>query len=161
MADLVTTARTQLFPNLADIPGPELALLITTASAIVESHCNREFTSRAYDEKHDGDGTTVLMVSAYPVSALDTVGLIDGNNEETEYANTYFRFKSNGIIEWVPQHGMRFPVGFQNVHAEYTAGWTTIPEQVQQAVCHVMQFLWSTQKLDFNVREARGLRGHS
>lgn len=153
MADLVTQERAQQFSTLANIPVADLATLITVASAMVEEHCHRLFTSQTYNILMDGDDTRTLILPTYPVTVLTSIGVIDRTEEEETYLSaTYFRFTAHGIVKWQPQYGLRFPNGFNNIRVIYTAGWTTIPETVQQAVCHVIQYLWTTQNLDMTAK---------
>lgn len=48
-----------------------------------------------------------------------------------------------------------FRPGFLSVEVRYTAGYTTIPDPVQQGVCAVVKALWDFSKLDGNVQSER------
>lgn len=48
-----------------------------------------------------------------------------------------------------------FPTGVQNVEVKYTAGYTTIPDDVQQGAVQAIAALYSQSKLDPNLKEER------
>jgi len=49
--------------------------LITAASGIVESICDRTFTSATYKKWLDGNGSDYILVPQYPITTIDRVCL--------------------------------------------------------------------------------------
>lgn len=48
-----------------------------------------------------------------------------------------------------------FPLGYQSVEVRYTAGYSAIPDPVQQGTCCVVKALFDASKLDANVQSER------
>lgn len=152
---LITTERAKLHAGLTEQTVEDLQPLIGVASQMIEGYCKRTFESGIYDELIDGDGTDMLIVKQHPVTVLTSISLIDGAGEETDYDNTYFRFKPSGIIQWTPDNPYTFPFGFQNIRAQYTAGYSEIPDPIAEAVCHLVHFLLTTQSVDLAAKSER------
>ena len=49
----------------------------------------------------------------------------------------------------------RFPRGQLNIRVDYTAGYATVPDQVQEAVVQTMIWLYRTENLNFSVESQR------
>lgn len=154
MSSLVTVARAQQAPSLADINATWLASLIEAASTALEKWLRREFASTAQTEVHDGDGGRRIFLRHFPIITLTKVTVTDPyTEEETEYTSTSFdmragagevRFKESsttGIADY-------FVRGFQNVTVEYTSGFATVPADVQEAVVQAIQHFVSAGSSD-------------
>ena len=152
---MITLDRAKLHAGLASRPDTSLSLGISVASVLFQKHCNRLFFSQAYTATMDGDGSQTLILPQYPVTALTSVTLIASDGTETPYDNTYFRFKTNGIVRWAPATAYMFPYGFQNVQVQYTAGFATLPAPVEEAMCNMIVFLLDMQTVDTHLQSER------
>ena len=145
---LITLARAQMVPSLASANAAYLTLLIDAASDMAERYCKRVFTSTTYtDEVYDGDGTTLLQLDRFPVTTLTTVKVVESDETETSCAGTQFRIDGDiGEIKFKPEatsEYTHFPIGYQNVKVTYVAGYTDIPEAVQEAVAQICAWLYA------------------
>ena len=148
MADLITAARAAFVPSLAGIAAPYLASLITAASNMVERYCKREFTQVLHtDELHDGDGTGVLWLKNFPVSALTSIKTVESDGTEETCLGAQFRVNLlTGEVRAIPECTCvycYFPSGYRNIKATYTAGWAIIPEDIQEAVAQTVAWLYA------------------
>lgn len=145
MADLITLARARQNPQLKDADAELLSALISAASAAVQGYCGREFTSEERTELHDGDDQQTLILDEYPVTDIDTVKTIDDDDEETTIAETDYRYRTDGVL--VLKY-TTFPAGIQNIEVVYTAGYATIPEDLQEAVVQIAVKLYADASHD-------------
>lgn len=116
--------------------------LITNASAMIESYCNRVFASANYAETRNGTGGYRMYAANAPITAVSAV-TVDGISIPAAPAPSGnglgygFVFDSDLIYirPGVPYSGQptAFNKGIQNVTLAYTAGFTTIPSDVNQA----------------------------
>lgn len=113
--------------------------LVDSASGAIETFCGRKLKSRTYtDEKYDGDGTmSVLILKQYPVSMVDSLyddpkGVF-GSNTLVD-PNSYRLYGEAGIIKLIS--GV-FSAGTQNIKVTYTAGYVTIPYELNLA-CKIL-----------------------
>ena len=135
MANLVTESRARQNPQLTTADGTALSALIAAASAAVEQWCAREFTSTAYTETHNGTGTCELMLRVFPVTTITKIETLDDDAVATEITSGNRVDKRTGLLRLTMEH---FPVGHQNVVILYTAGFATIPADVQEAVVQIV-----------------------
>jgi hypothetical protein len=116
----------------------KLTMFLNAGSAWVESYCERKFESASYTERSNGNATTMLTPRNWPITAVTELRIssdrdwASGLVPSTDYAITsdemniqYF----NGL----------FPIGLDNVRIIYTAGYSTIPNDL------VMANLWASE----------------
>jgi uncharacterized phiE125 gp8 family phage protein len=115
--------------------------LIDYASERIETHCRRRFASEELTEYLDGPGTTELVLSRRPVSVLSSVR-VDADRgfaAETEVDSSELVLRADaGVAERV---GAIFPAGARNVRVEYTAGYSTVPDDLALA-CVKLAAAW-------------------
>jgi hypothetical protein len=124
------------------ISDPLLARLITAASTAVQSWLNRTIAQTTYTEQRDGYGQPQMMFMNYPVSSVAYVS-INGNAIQaapplgpTTVSGNFggYVYDSNRLM----LRGLTFPVGFQNVQIQYTAGYATTPADIEQATIDII-----------------------
>jgi hypothetical protein len=101
-----------------------LTRLITASSAFILSWINRALASATYTETRNGTGTKRLTLTNYPVTAVASVSV--GGVAVPSYN---FVFDQYGI----ELAGGTFPRGTGNVVVQYTAGYTEMPSDIEQA----------------------------
>lgn len=108
-----------------------LTRMITAFSNAVANYLNRDLGSQSYTEIYDGTGGTALMLRNYPIISVSSVQVGDtvipaqpGFNQ-----NGYVAGKNRLLLI-----GYSFDQGFQNIATTYTAGFATIPTDVEQAI---------------------------
>lgn len=95
------------------------------ALTLAESYCGRKFSVSEYTEKYDGTGTPYLVLKQTPVQSVESVDV-----SSTRVTDCY-EIEGNILIHidgaWTK--------GFRNITVTYTAGYSTVPGDVQLAVC--------------------------
>jgi hypothetical protein len=112
--------------------------MIGAVTDAVQSYCDRLFAEAAYSEKYDGNGKDQLRLKQYPISAVTSLAIDDDAVDLTD-ADEYQLYADEGII-CLP-YGI-FSKGRRNVEVAYTAGYSTIPEDLEQAVIEWIALKW-------------------
>ena len=107
--------------------------LILYADAAVKKATNRVFASASYTERRDGNGREELRLQQYPVTALTSVK-VDSNREfGADTALDADEYDLDGDAGLVYRIGTVWPCGTRNIQVVYTAGYSTIPDDVVHA----------------------------
>lgn len=109
-----------------------LESLINSVSASIETYCSRKFLTREYTEYHDGTGEPYIFPYNSPITTvsgiwIDASWVWDGDAIDS----TSYRIVNDNHIafnNFIPY------VGEQNIKITYTAGYATVPYDVQQVV---------------------------
>jgi hypothetical protein len=146
MADLTTLANVKEWLSTGERPltprdDAMLARLITGASALIEKYCSRPIGLANWQEVRDGLGgerdhrmvlavnpitaITLLMVDGLTIPAAPPLSQSQGFIGST--AGYVFNETTLGL------RGFRFTRGLQNVTVQYTAGYSPIPDDIEQA----------------------------
>lgn len=116
------------------ITGTELDALIGTlvdrASAAVEAYLSRTILSASHTEVRDGNGGRSMMLEQYPVTAVSAV-TINGQPipQAIGFGQPGWRMANRSVV----LEGYRFDKGCANVQIDYTAGFSTVPADIEQA----------------------------
>jgi hypothetical protein len=100
--------------------------LIDWATDFIHSYCGRTFPQGSYDEYYDGDGTDTLLSHQFPIVSVNSLE-VDGTVKDS---TSFVLYAPLGIIRL--KSGV-FPRGKKNVRLQYTAGYATIPKDLEQA----------------------------
>lgn len=103
-----------------------ISRLIDQATDFIHSYCGRIFPQASYDEYYDGDGTEGLLASQYPIQSV-TLLSVGGLSRDP---SSYVVYGQLGLIRL--KNGA-FPRGKKNIRLQYTAGYLTIPRDIEQA----------------------------
>jgi len=134
MSDFTTLAAVKEYLGQKETATTDDALLsklISRASAFIVTYTSREFLTKSYDETRDGNGATRLILRNQNVTAVASVA-INGQPISPGGSITKQGFWFSG--RWIYLNGSRFPLGFGNINIAYTAGFATIPADIEQ-VC--------------------------
>lgn len=116
------------------ITGTELDALINSlvprASAAIETYLSRKIESTAHVEIRDGNGGRSMMLKQYPVTAVSAV-TVDGQPipQSSGFGASGWRLANRSLV----LDGYSFAHGDANVQIEYTAGYATVPPDIEQA----------------------------
>lgn len=128
---LTTVSAVKLYKG---INGSELNTLIdslvNSASAAVESYLSRKIESTAHVEIRDGNGGRSMMLEQYPVTAVSAV-TVNGQTipQSSGFGAAGWRLANRSIV----LEGYSFAKGLGNVQIDYTAGYSTVPADIEQA----------------------------
>jgi len=135
-----------------------LGQLIDAASQAVVSYCHNNFVITNYLEFYDlTEGGYKLALKNYPVTALTTVTLFPYFTDPVTVSGSDFIVSAAGIIALKPgatttatstSTYYNFPWGFQSVEVVYSAGYATVPNDVQLATAQVVQRLYYASQID-------------
>lgn len=107
--------------------------LIDRVSTRIERYCDRVFEEATYTEYYDGTGTDYLYTNQYPIVTIS--GIYDDTlwawGEDTLISGTEYRISNN---KRKVLYNTYFTDASENIKIVYTAGYTTIPYDIQQ-VC--------------------------
>jgi len=106
----------------------QLNYLIDGVSAEIENICNRKFNLDTYNEVHDIDGSKVFL-SQYPINSITTVEYGDpfSTTDRIPIESTdYFSINDSGIVSL----NLTLRRAEQYVHVVYSAGYETIPDDL-------------------------------
>lgn len=125
--------------------------LINSATKMIENYCDRRFLSTAYsNERYSGDGGHYLFLRNYPATSLTSIEYMTGDYNspnweayDSEFYSIVTTDEKNGgvIYNDIPFYG-----GENNLRVNYTAGYTTIPEDIQQACLDLVSWFYKKRK---------------
>lgn len=118
--------------TLAEGDLDSIRAVINRMSVMFENYCNRKFVSQTFTEYYNGTGDRYLYLDNYPVTEITSVHEDpdwDWGSDELIESTEYRIIDDMGIV-----YQSIFPKGHQNIKVIYTAGYTTVPEDLKQ-VC--------------------------
>lgn len=146
MADLITLARAKSnLDNLATTSAEEttLAQLISAVSAAIENHTRRVFAETEYDQLYSGTSTPVLRLNHYPIVDVDSITVDPFGSAVT--LTDYDVDADAGLLRR-DRFGEVWSGGVNHYRVIYTAGYATIPADIQEACAEwVAQLFWKTK----------------
>ena len=131
MSELTTLSALKSWLNLTTVMDDAmLSRLISAASSYIENILNRTILSQIYTDKMSGKGTHTLSFYHSPVTAVASLS-IDGNiiPAASSSLQAGYLFSSSQLM----LNGYLFTRGHQNITVTYTAGYTTVPYDIEQA----------------------------
>lgn len=116
---------------------------------VENTFCNRTFDSTVYTaQKYDGDGSRSLILRQYPIISIAQID-IDGSTldstayyDPTNYADGIYA--DLGIVKRV-DYGIWIK-GFQHIEVTYTAGYATIPEDLELCATKIAADIFNETK---------------
>lgn len=153
---LATLGNAKTFLGITNSDKDEvLEMLINQATDYLETKCGRRFASTTYTEQeYDGNGTVELKLQQFPVITFTTLqkNRATDNSDDWETVDTddYWVENETGIITKTS----KFYKGKFNYRATYTAGYATIPYDLQYACLTIVSET-------LNRRSAMGIKAES
>ena len=173
MAALVTNERAKVHPKLALLADMELTTLVAIASARIEQWCGRVFNMAERIEYHDGSGSRMLLLKAYPLVELSEVVIVESDGTETSLDVTNFDMDAESGEAWFAPWSTEgsygtFVQGKKNIKITYIGGYALtdaehteepdsvlLPEDLKEAVVLLAAYLLSTQRKDLSINGYR------
>lgn len=132
MADLTTLANVKAWLNVKTSTDDTLLdRLISACSTFVQSWLNRQILTATSTEVRHGEGGTRLLLANYPVTAVQSL-TINGRTIPPAADSTSPGYLFDDME--IALVGYEFCRGNFNVQVEYTAGFATVPLDIEQAV---------------------------
>jgi hypothetical protein len=125
---------------------PLLARMITALSAWASVYCSRNFPSAAYDEFYNGAGLghSKLVLRNYPIISIQSVTMDGTLIVPSSPAPSVPGYVADEFTLYL--RGFLFSPGFQNVEVKYTAGFATIPPDLEQSVIGLVAWRYRESK---------------
>jgi uncharacterized phiE125 gp8 family phage protein len=146
--DLTTWANAQSYIGAGDDDETLVGGLITAASVMINNYCSRKLLSRTYtaddtdDVFYDANNDKYILLTQYPVTAI--TGLYQDQDREfgadTEItSDEYVLNPDRGKITLTEDI---FYKGVQVVKCLYTAGYVTVPKDLEIACLIIVDYLY-------------------
>lgn len=127
--------------------------IINHCSTLIESYCNRKFIEQTFTERHNGSGTTELLVNQWPINSITTLH-IDSSREfgvETLIDSASYEFFNNEQEDGysIEIYEGNFPEGRKNVKIVYAAGYpvfANVPSDLQMGCKIALAFYYQHQQ---------------
>lgn len=125
-ATLEAAKRYMNIPADNDTDDELITAMLERASALIETACNRKFAVADYVDYLNGNGKCVILPVNYPLVSVQSLAVSGESIAQESYFFNYdfIMFKRD----------LRFEKGVKNVEIRYTAGFETIPLDIEQAV---------------------------
>ena len=143
---LTTIARVKALPGIGAYTDDQIAIAINTATLAIEHYCNRTFASTVYTaEKYDGNGMDTLYLKQYPITAVSAITVNDSALTTDDYeVDTQSLYKSSGWVQ-----------GRRNIAVTYTAGYSTMPEDLVMAATRIVGDMLSDEPINPNIKSEK------
>jgi uncharacterized phiE125 gp8 family phage protein len=114
---------------------------INAASQLIEKFTSRKLKAQSYTEHHDGRRSNALLLREWPaqkpsVVCIDSTWAFNSadNLDPSEY----------DVIDdgWLMLRSGTFPRGTRNVRITYTAGFATVPADLEEACLMLVEYLY-------------------
>ena len=134
--DLTTVANVQQYLGIAAGTDDQLlARMVTAISGTIQSWLNRKLVLQAYTENRDGHGGTTMYFRDYPVQSVTSVVVnAQAISLAADITQPGYTFNELGVF----LNGYRFTRGRNNVQLAYTAGYASIPFEIEEAVIETL-----------------------
>lgn len=130
-----------------------LNALIANVSAAIETYCNRTFASTSYTETRNGGCGQKMYLANGPVTAVSSLS-VNGQSVPPAPDAVSYGFVFDSMMVYIRPGGggggpQEFYKGIQNVTVQYTAGYASIPGDVNLAcVLWVVYLFGKRERLD-------------
>lgn len=140
----------------------KLTLFLEAASAWIETFCNRRFESATYTELLHGNRSNMINPLQWPITDVDELRISD--DRAWSDASTLVDAANYGTdseqISVILYSGY-FSYGFNNVRLVYTAGYATIPADLQLAALWAAEWYYLHNTRGDQGRGSVGKQGES
>jgi hypothetical protein len=121
---------------------------------------NRKIEQTNYSELRSGTGKPTLTLRNYPIVAVSSVK-INGDEIATtqlsDFSSKGIKFDDRQLIG----QNVIFKCGNSNILIEYTAGYTVVPVDIQQACIEMVANRWKNMRGDRLGVSSKSLAGES
>lgn len=150
--DLTTLPTALNWLGLSSDVGGTIARLISAVSAQAQQFVSFQFASQSHDRFVDGKGTRAITLPDRPITAVSLVELIGRPVPARIGSTPGYTFDKTRIMVDAPYE---FSRGFSTARVMYTAGYATIPADVEQAVLIWLKATYDAKDIGGNVTEYR------
>jgi uncharacterized phiE125 gp8 family phage protein len=148
-----------------------LEKLIDRCTSRIESHVNRKLKKRSYAELYDGSGTQKLLLNQFPITALTSVNIDQGQDflPSTDVDIEAIVIQAEeGLLSWsgVVNSSSAFNAGIwsagvRNIQVVYEAGYDPIPDDLAAACIKLVAVEFNRAREGADAFAAEATAGHS
>jgi uncharacterized phiE125 gp8 family phage protein len=148
-----------------------LEKLIDRCTSRIESYVNRKLKKRSYTELYDGSGTQKLLLNQFPITALTSVNIDQGQDflPSTDVDIEAIVIQAEeGLLSWsgVVNSSSAFNAGIwsagvRNIQVVYEAGYDPIPDDLAAACIKLVAVEFNRAREGADAFTAEGTAGHS
>lgn len=142
MSQLCALADVKAYRGITDANSDAiLTTLITNVSALIETYCNRVFAQATYTETRNGGCGPKLYLMNGPVTEVSSLS-VNGQAVPPAPDAISYGFVWDASTVYIRPGGYpgEFYKGIQNVTVTYTAGYASVPPEVNQACVEWVAF---------------------
>lgn len=127
-----TLANLKVFLNLTTAADDDLLIrLVADATSLIKTWLSRDVLTATYTQRIDGKGNSEVVLANFPVTAVSVVKVNDmAISPSTGSTDAGYQFDDNSVS----LRAYIFTRGKRNVIVTYTAGYATVPADLEQ-VC--------------------------
>lgn len=155
MADLTELADVKAFMGLTDTSqDAQITAAIPASTLMIKKYLGYDILTNTYtNEVYDGNGSNVLPLRSFPITAISTLYLTDISVTSPIASTTVLSTVSGywNDDKFIYLRGYTFCMGKQNVVVSYTAGYAEPPADVNMAANMIVQALVSAGSIDPNI----------
>jgi hypothetical protein len=120
-----------------------LTRLITAVSGWIVGYLNRPILTATYTNTSNGNGGDTLLLPNTPITAVSSVS-IDGVSipAQTGPTTSGYTFDTSAIY----LNGYSFTQAKANVQITYTAGFATVPLEIEQAAIELVEYRYTAKQ---------------
>lgn len=143
---LITPANFEIFTgikeaNLSDDEIDRVEFSVKAVCSQIRTFCGYAFVVDDYTEVWDAQGSDVLIPSETPINNVTSIKFASDGNFANSDALDSTDFVIHPTKQFISLRYMRFPRGRGMIEVKYNAGYSTIPEDIQMAVCLQYSFM--------------------
>ncbi len=156
---LVTLANYKAYLKIADASqDTNLTVIQTAVEKRVKNFLNRDLESATYtDEYYTGKGSNKLVLRQYPITSVASIKRYDGISSGSEIWTTlvaytnYDRLVLDAEACYIYLDNGQFECGVDNNYKiTYTAGYSSIPDDIQMACKELLKVVWDNSPINQN-----------
>jgi len=149
--DLTTVANFQYWlgsSNVNENDASQQQRLITSVSEYIQNWIGRTISAQPYTLIRDGNGGSKIVLPHYPVQSVTLVQIYDYIVPQTTDPTIagWFLNPTSGCVSLIggcySRYGYNFVRGIQNVMIQYIAGYTSTPNDLEQACLELAGLRW-------------------
>jgi hypothetical protein len=152
--DLTTLDNALAWLDMQNDVGPGvIARLITACSTQIQSYIGRTIVQQTYTGTFNGRGSRSLLMPNYPITAVSSVQVWTASIPARVLGSVPgYTFDDKTVFL---DHPYYFERGAQNVTIAYTAGYATIPLDIEQACIDAVNDVWASKEFAASVENAK------
>jgi len=142
--DLTTLASVKEYLGIKSVDNNSDAVIntvISNVSKLIKNYCGRDLVSTSYTEYYNGNGKRHLRVKQYPITEITEINDDDDNvwdsTTEIVLTDVLYSSKTSGAelanLGIVALRDNVFSLGLANIKISYTAGYSSIPSDLELA----------------------------